>query len=407
MPSARAFRNWFTHRRAGEFENTTPFRELIFQTVRDVPGRRRIEDLVPSLLADETIDRQELVSVARTLAYYGDAETIEIAADAPEALPALHQARLGTYDAPQPFVCTVDDVTLLGPYPVPFAADGRIVAEAMGKPRILELNVVRSMDRTLLRSCFSPWASGADVEPTRRLDTAVLLYNAWSDGYFHWIFDDLTRLQGVRAYERRTGERPALLLGPDPPSWQLRLLELLGFDEGDFVYWTNEPTSVDSLVVPSVRRTEIVSQDCCEWLHSEIVGRAGDAGDEFSSYVYVSRADADRRHVLNEDEVLDRLDHWGFERYVPTELSVEEQVSLFEGAEVVVGPHGANLTNVVFNSGGTLVEIFGDLTYPGNFVTCQLLGNGYRSFQATPVGADVLVDVDELESVVADVVTSS
>lgn len=51
--------------------------------------------------------------------------------------------------------------------------------------------------------------------------------------------------------------------------------------------------------------------------------------DNYSSYVYISRSDADSRRVINEEELLDELKQMGFEPYTLSELDFEEQVRLF------------------------------------------------------------------------------
>ena len=73
----------------------------------------------------------------------------------------------------------------------------------------------------------------------------------------------------------------------------------------------------------------------------------------------ISRADANKRRLLNEDEVLRRIEHFGFRHVMPGRLPVADQIALFSGAQIVAGPHGAGLTNLVFMpEGGAVVENF-------------------------------------------------
>jgi capsular polysaccharide biosynthesis protein len=75
--------------------------------------------------------------------------------------------------------------------------------------------------------------------------------------------------------------------------------------------------------------------------------------------LYVTRASARRRRVANEDELVRALAPLGFETVVMDGLSVGEQARLFSEAEIVVGPDGGALTNIVFSQPGvTLVELF-------------------------------------------------
>ncbi len=73
----------------------------------------------------------------------------------------------------------------------------------------------------------------------------------------------------------------------------------------------------------------------------------------------VSRADAATRRLINEDAMLALLRPLGFERIVPGDLSLTDQVRAFAAATHVVAPHGAALANIVFCAPGSQVlEIF-------------------------------------------------
>jgi capsular polysaccharide biosynthesis protein len=74
--------------------------------------------------------------------------------------------------------------------------------------------------------------------------------------------------------------------------------------------------------------------------------------------IYVSRRDTPKRRLVNEEELFSELRKLGFSRIVPGEMSVPEQVSAFSNASVIVGPHGAGLTNIMFSPpDATIVEI--------------------------------------------------
>lgn len=75
--------------------------------------------------------------------------------------------------------------------------------------------------------------------------------------------------------------------------------------------------------------------------------------------IYISRSDASYRRVWNEAEVMSYVEPLGFERAVMTDRSVREQAHLLQQASVVISPHGANNTNLVFCQPGTYVlEVF-------------------------------------------------
>ncbi len=67
-----------------------------------------------------------------------------------------------------------------------------------------------------------------------------------------------------------------------------------------------------------------------------------------SRRIYISRAKATLRRVLNDDEVVACLQKHGFEVCIAEDLSFDEQVRIFHEAEVVAGPHGSGFTNLLF-----------------------------------------------------------
>ena len=85
--------------------------------------------------------------------------------------------------------------------------------------------------------------------------------------------------------------------------------------------------------------------------------------------IYVSRSDASRRKVLNESELIKYLKKRGFKIVVPGEYSVADQSRLFEEAEIIIGPHGLGLVNMLFaNNLKTVIELFPINWYPNCYL---------------------------------------
>jgi len=64
--------------------------------------------------------------------------------------------------------------------------------------------------------------------------------------------------------------------------------------------------------------------------------------------LYLSRKNAKRRHLVNEEELLPLLRQHGYERVVAEALSIPEQVRLFRETTHLIAPHGAGLVNGLF-----------------------------------------------------------
>ncbi|MFN4016074.1 MAG: glycosyltransferase family 61 protein [Reyranella sp.] len=81
--------------------------------------------------------------------------------------------------------------------------------------------------------------------------------------------------------------------------------------------------------------------------------------DRSGELLYVSRNESSMRRILNEEELLPGLRDMGFHIISPAKLSLADQIEAFRNARVVLGAHGAGLTNILFcRPNTTLIEIF-------------------------------------------------
>lgn len=132
--------------------------------------------------------------------------------------------------------------------------------------------------------------------------------------------------------------------------------------------------------------------------------------------LYLSRAGTDRRRVLNEGALVERLAARGFEAVHPERLSVREQVALFAEASHIVAPTGAALTNMLYAPPGARVvaiyhRAFGsvdvDLYFDALAAAC---GHAFASVLADAtaghssgrtIDADIEVDIAAVEAALA------
>jgi hypothetical protein len=114
--------------------------------------------------------------------------------------------------------------------------------------------------------------------------------------------------------------------------------------------------------------------------------------------LYVSRADANRRRLLNEEQLCRALADRGFMPVCFTGMPIEQQIALACGAEAIVGIHGMGMAHILHHRGGlAVVELFPDRK--GTFAygaVSRALGFPYRhvvgpSAEGTP--NDFTVDV--------------
>ena len=361
-------------------------------------------------LGDRLLSREDLgkVAAAEGVVYeYGEPESFVL--DPPES-PASPKGmvgkRVGRHTLSQPFVAELSDCTLLGAYPIAFTSRGEIVLEAVVREGVLARNLVGSLVHLVSNpTSVRTFRAGDDGET---IDTACLLFNYWASGYFHWVYESVIRIEGVERYCEETGRSPTLILGPDPPSWQCEILELLGYGPDDWLCWDHGRARVNRLVVPTVRREEVLSPGAVRWLRKRVrrrlkTDRTPDPA-EFPDRVYVSRDDADRRRVANEEHMFAVLSELGFSRVVLSELSVPEQAALFADAEVIVAPHGAGLTNLTYASDPVVFELFPEGDIRGQYYQlAKILDFEYHYLVSKTVGGDLQVDIEELRERLAAV----
>jgi capsular polysaccharide biosynthesis protein len=105
-----------------------------------------------------------------------------------------------------------------------------------------------------------------------------------------------------------------------------------------------------------------------------------------SRKIFIGRGEAKHRPLIHEKKIWAQLQEGGFDSVDCGKLSVQKQVEVFASAKVVVGAHGAALTNLIFCQPGTwVVELFSpayvnpcyrDLCVAADLRHTAVIGNG-------------------------------
>lgn len=212
--------------------------------------------------------------------------------------------------------------------------------------------------------------------------------------YFHWTIECLPRVRAVREYERRTGEDVTFLVPEDLPGWIAESLELVGCQITEIQPANSNLYRSSNLVAMSFPRP---SPRDCQWIRKRVLENELKTVDiETGHNVYISRENARERRVLNEDVVSEILSEYGFRSYRLEELSVAEQAGLFNDADLVVGAHGAGLSNIVYSENTSVLELFGSKVKPNYANLSDTLGLTYDSLVCESPGVDLVVDEEEI-----------
>jgi capsular polysaccharide biosynthesis protein len=217
--------------------------------------------------------------------------------------------------------------------------------------------------------------------------------------YYHFLYDALARYGTFE--ECFPGEKPDAVIVPHQSGYQRQLLELARIP-GPYVQPRPDRTfTADRLLVPSTPNQDLAApRSVTHWLRDRLPpsGRT-----DTPRKLYLSRGQTPYTRIYRQEpELWPRLEQRGFTMLDPGTLSVQEQIDVFHGAEVIVAPHGAALTNITFCSpGARVLEMFaGSYVHLGLWTIAESVGGLHYRYL---VGAGAGREGREMTGIVDDV----
>jgi hypothetical protein len=182
---------------------------------------------------------------------------------------------------------------------------------------------------------------------------AVLATRGGGTSYYHFLLDVLPRMEVLRRVLPE--ERPDHWYLPRSTRYHSEILSLAGLDALPVVESApDRAVRAQRLLVPGLPNHDELSPTwVTRWLR-ELLPAGDTAG--LPRRLYVTRGVVpNTRRLVQEPIVWPELERRGFVRIDPGAMSVREQVDHFAAADVIVGVHGAALTNLVFCKPGVRV----------------------------------------------------
>jgi len=242
-----------------------------------------------------------------------------------------------------------------------------------------------------------------------------LVQGGSGNNYFHFLFDIITKLKIFQ--EKFSLREIDYFYVPGVSDWQKKILSLFE------IY---EDRLIDSNDFRHIEGSEIIAIDH-PWYKKGFIQQEIKNLPEWSIFflrekflkfkkkfdapkkIFIDRSDSvyNRCKLINNQKVINFLEARGFKSYQVSKLDFFEQIHLFENADIIVGPHGAALTNIIFSKPKLkLIELI-----PNNHesIKCERMSK-FLNFEYTRIAldpikplnqkGDIKIEISELEKII-------
>ena len=178
-----------------------------------------------------------------------------------------------------------------------------------------------------------------------------------------WRTENLPKLRLYEYVKGNVNKEVELVFLGEISERQRATLSAMGYDPNDVITTENKSMDINSLFVPEypmrIRDGQFSVLDSdLRWVRNKMISNMSLDNPHTARKIYVSRETANRRKITNEDEIVSLLDQYGFEKIEPANLSLEDEISIFNTADVILGLHGANMAGIVFAENARVLELF-------------------------------------------------
>ena len=249
---------------------------------------------------------------------------------------------------------------------------------------------------------------------------SLLTGGGGNNNYWHWLFDVLPRIALCNEIINKD-KIDFFLLPSNKRRFQKETLELLYINENkqisseifrhiicDKLFVTAHPVLRSSDATKDIQN---IPKWISNWLKETFLAKKSKI---LLKKVYIDRSDSTSnvkhlRTIKNDEEVKQYLSSEGFEIIKLSEYSFEDQVSIFNTAETIIGLHGAGFANIVFSKPNTKIIELKIKSHIGKEIENLAISNdlSYRALKFDLVGEEstnqfghINVSINELKKII-------
>lgn len=214
-------------------------------------------------------------------------------------------------------------------------------------------------------SCYGPlpedhWVFRSIKLPKVHRLAGKTLFLSSRSNYWHLLADELCDLSLLTESGINLNQFDQIIFEKSPFNSGKELQEIFGLNQVNHVS-LNKFLHIESEELFFFTGTFCLSNHALSLVKNKIksfIEQSSVKLGKTSKRIIVSRGSSTTRRWLNENECMQLLDSLDFKLFDPSNLSLSQQVEAFSNAEIILGPHGAGLTNILFcNPGTKVIEI--------------------------------------------------
>lgn len=190
------------------------------------------------------------------------------------------------------------------------------------------------------------------IKKKRVINQGLWLIDNWSHGYFHWFGEVLQKYYALK----KEGSKLILPFSCSKIDFIISSSKFLNIDIA-FVHKDEILKCKKLIIVP----TTFISGNFYDVITINIQSRFSKIINQKKTTIktlYISRKETGRRKVKNEKEVSKLIKESAGKILILEELNWTDLLSYFNNCEVLISPHGASLTNILFSSSSVKIIEF-------------------------------------------------
>jgi len=235
-----------------------------------------------------------------------------------------------------------------------------VAIENRSTPRVVEhkdvfvsrFGQIWKADGTVIQSAGHKLPDDWTARHIEGVDEAVLCTNA-TRGMYHWYAERLPALAWRLAPGAPTSP---ILIGSHAAAFQKETFRLLSVPP-DQVICIDDIFYCGRVLVSDMTLASLTHWSSFRHVYDRLIASAASEhdGTPHPKSIYISRRDSNRRPLVNEAALEDRMASLGISPMVFSEMPLSAQINAVSNADFVSGPHGAGLTHILGHRAGLRV----------------------------------------------------